>query len=286
MDIDTQYRDQVTPISVTDPRLPREIEYEIFFLAFYDSKPVKAKTSLFRIAKRVSEWLIPLFYNVVVIHRRMILSIIPPLTTLKKYGHHIRHLFVTLTGGTKPLPFSYSELLSSCPNVSNLALWYGTSPTIDIDTLDLPIQRIAITRFQLLREGSWSADSDQRFFGWCSRITHIALGGPESMTPSDREFLVQFPALRYLLVSELEDGIQDTLRCCPQLKVVIRLQGRLSHPGKTHVVQEDGNRTQDIRVVKIDGMFRADWYRGTMGLADMWQLAEKEVERRREATNA
>ncbi|TFK64393.1 hypothetical protein BDN72DRAFT_963238 [Pluteus cervinus] len=281
MDINTRPGNQLTPIPTTDPRFPPEIEYEIFLTAFYACKLLKSQTMLLRVAKRVSEWLVPLFYNVVIIRQHGIRSKLPPLATLKKYGHHIHHLFVMVTDSHGTLPFSHSDLLSSCPNVSNLALWSGTFPTINM--LDLPIRKVALTSLSILR--NLLERSDPKLVGWCSNITHIAMA--DSITEYDRRLLGYFPALRYLLVPDFDTGVQEALRRCPQLRVVILLQGHVSwEDDRTQVIQEDRNASRDIRVVRVDCLFRGDWTRGTKGLPDMWDLAEKEVERRRGAANA
>ncbi|TFK71473.1 hypothetical protein BDN72DRAFT_436435 [Pluteus cervinus] len=145
MDIDTISEGLSAPGPGANPRLPPEIEYEIFVFAYHDADS-SGRVILLRVAKRVSEWVIPLLYRVIVLEQQCPdidpasqfrpFGRYPPISNLRRYGHHVRHLFVMNTTLT-PFYLEKIDLLSSCPNVTNLAFWYGASLTPD--AFNLPI---------------------------------------------------------------------------------------------------------------------------------------------------
>ncbi|TFK64399.1 hypothetical protein BDN72DRAFT_846641, partial [Pluteus cervinus] len=270
--------------SRADPFLPREIELEVFVLAFRYCEDPKSQAPLLRIAKRVSEWLLPLFYRVAIIHHDGINTRYPPLASLEKYGHHTRHLFI-LNNSRKGPPMSTSALLSSCPNMTNIAFWYRT-PLIP-GILDLPIKRLALNGFYLksFEGGHGSNPKDTRLVQWCSNITHLSLGAGELYSETDIRYLTLFPALKYLILLDHShlDRVDVILRHCPSLRVVIGLGmvGFVRDYTTAQVCRDlDEDDGRDIRVVKMDGLFMTDWIRGARGsdLEDIWKLAEREVE--------
>ncbi|TFK61607.1 hypothetical protein BDN72DRAFT_435561 [Pluteus cervinus] len=176
---------------------------------------------------------------------------------------------------------SESDLISSCPNISNLMLWFGT--TLIPDILNLPIKRFSTRSFGFL-EDRWAVDPNEaKLVAWCSKITHIAL---VTLEKEESRHLAHFPALEYLMIlgsmANGREGIMGALQHCPQLKVVVWLLGPVSDVTRTQAVKDGGDSDSDIRIVKVDGLITADWSRGAQGLEDMWDVAEEEVGMRRE----
>ncbi|TFK61609.1 hypothetical protein BDN72DRAFT_883083 [Pluteus cervinus] len=260
-------RSQATLVVEEAPGLPLEIEYEIFVLAFYTDS--KGQTTLLRVARRVSEWLIPLLYNVVTIYPESSRYRYPPSTSLKRYGHHTHHLCFNHANSSAILPL--------CPNAYNLAFWFDSERAPNV--VNLPVKKVTFDDYWFLKKRPDT--NDTRVVRWCSNITHLGLG--RLFTVKVGQYLVHFPALEYLMILDFNEygGLAVAWKCCPRLKVVVRLLGPVSHHDKTQVVHNTEGEDQDIRIVKMDGSFMSDWVRGAKGEGDMWELAEKEVERRR-----
>ncbi|TFK69488.1 hypothetical protein BDN72DRAFT_840343 [Pluteus cervinus] len=236
---------QATSILEEGPRLPLEIE------------------------------LIPLLYDVITIYPGSSQYRYPPSTLLEKYGHHTHHICFRNAKSSALLPF--------CPNAHNVAFWFNSSPSPDL--LNLPVKRLTLDDFGFLTSRLERDPDDIQLAQWCSNITHLTVA--DGFTEEDSRYLTHFPALEYLMTLESGDdeGIREILKCFPQLKVVVRLLGPVSDDEKTQVVRDSQleGLYQDIRVVKMDALFMADWVRGAQGLGDVFDVAEREVEARRGA---
>ncbi|TFK73877.1 hypothetical protein BDN72DRAFT_135462 [Pluteus cervinus] len=101
------------------PRLPPEIEYEIFVLAFKSQGA--GRTNLLCVARRVRDWLIPLIYNALVFGIADS-DKLPTLSAFQLYGHHIHQLLLIHV-----LPIPESQIFKYCPNIWNLGFWVGAS---------------------------------------------------------------------------------------------------------------------------------------------------------------
>ncbi|TFK61608.1 hypothetical protein BDN72DRAFT_849523 [Pluteus cervinus] len=250
--------------------LPLEIEYEIFMLAFYND--TKGRTSLLRVAKRVSEWLIPLLYNVIAIYPGSSEYRYPPPSTLRRYGHHTHHICLRDSASSSFLPL--------CPNAYDVAFWFDSAPSSGL--LNLPVKRLTFNDFGFLKDRLDSDPDDIHVTKWCCNITHLTVAA--GFTEKERKYLVHFPALEYLMILEAHDDgrLGETIQRSPRLKVVVRLLGPVSDDRKTQVAVNHLHRgSQDIRIVTMDALFMADWVRGAQGFGDVFDMAEREVEARK-----
>ncbi|TFK69489.1 hypothetical protein BDN72DRAFT_840344 [Pluteus cervinus] len=261
-------------ISDEEPRLPLEIEYEIFVLAFYND--TKRQTTLLRVAKRVSEWLIPLLYNVITVYPRSPEYRHPPPTALRRYGHHTHHICFRASDSSSFLPL--------CPNAYNVAFWFHSTPSPGV--FNLPVTRLTFDDFGFLMDELDSDPENTQLTKWCSNITHLTVA--EAFTKTERKYLVHFSALEYLMILEWYDNgsLGETIKHLPRLKVAVRLLGSVSDNEKTQVVgySKLDEEYQDIRIIRMDALFMADWVRGAQGLGDVFDMAEREVEARKQAS--
>ncbi|TFK72090.1 hypothetical protein BDN72DRAFT_876692 [Pluteus cervinus] len=247
---------------ISSPRLPPELEYTIFLLA-YQNDSGEAK-NLVLVARRVFDWLIPHIFHVVV------LSDIPvPIKfneeVYQKYGHHVRHLFLHVTG--------LQRHLHMFPNVINLALWVEYNPVYLPTLLQLPLTCIstgALDLFQVFVKlthldlcTSFEPNSDIKSTLYLPQLTHLCV-------------LDELPRSSFELFLERER--------CPQLKVVIVWVPSGLISASTLSVLDGGFellQVDDKRVVGIKCHARRDWETGARGGEDMWKVAEGVVISRR-----
>ncbi|TFK61596.1 hypothetical protein BDN72DRAFT_849507 [Pluteus cervinus] len=292
-------QESIEPITISDrsdlnhddaeilcPRLPPEIEFEIFRLAFEWRKKDRV-LNLLCVAKRVRDWLIPVIYGALVFKAHNLEG--PALSSLQRYGHHVRHVLYM----RDPKPIKESDISKYCPNISSLCFWGGGSVTEDL--LDLTVLKTLVSRnldfFQtkvndeVTPHAVPSTQTDIRRTTWCSNITHLSVSNIRTARSSLP--LLQFSNLTHLMLlsSTPLAFLQQILRSRPSLKVLIWLLVAVRQQGKVSVVElhsEGAPRIDDKRVVAIDGAFSDDWLMTAAGEReeDMWALATRTVEER------
>ncbi|TFK73833.1 hypothetical protein BDN72DRAFT_893560 [Pluteus cervinus] len=100
-------------------------------MAFKSDQKMDDVLNLQLVAKHgVSEWLLPLIYEVVVIHidRTWPRMGLPP-GRLSRYGRHVRHLLLRVTPNISDTDVEL--YFTHCPNITNLALWVPYSSPRD-----------------------------------------------------------------------------------------------------------------------------------------------------------
>ncbi|TFK60809.1 hypothetical protein BDN72DRAFT_850245 [Pluteus cervinus] len=257
--------------------LPPEIEYEIFTLAFYNDK--KGGASLLRVAERVSKWLIPLLYKVVIIADPPHQQPYPPIERLQQHGHHVRHLLVSST----PCPIAEEIFLSACPNVSDLAFWSGAKNIAQV--LSLSITRLQFEDTDFVGAKLWDLPKTPQIQQWCSCITHVVLGSylDDTNCAHNLNVLTLLPSLSHFMTFCWNEApvIRGILVHCPQLKVFVWLWGKCNAEDLTQVVEgRDECPVDDPRIVTLNGSYVSDWIRGAQGEDDLWILAEREIRRK------
>ncbi|TFK66110.1 hypothetical protein BDN72DRAFT_844737 [Pluteus cervinus] len=244
--------------TIVSPRLPPELEYTIFLLAF-GNDPLEAKC-LALIAKRVFDWLIPHIFRVVK------LSVIAPLPikfneeTYKKHGHHVRHLMletVVLAG--------YLHLF---PNVVNLAYWVTYNPRDLPFILQLPLTCISMRP---------TLDLFQVF----AKVTHLDLWATIDPRSSEIRSALYFPKLTHLCVTTILEEAALRLFCererCPELEVLVIW----AYQDSEVMLNDEPPTVDDQRVVMIQCHAGRDWEQGARGGLDMWGFAEQVLEARK-----
>ncbi|TFK64392.1 hypothetical protein BDN72DRAFT_963237 [Pluteus cervinus] len=263
--------------------LPPEIEYEIFVLAFYNDE--KGRTNLLRVAKRVTDWLIPMLYKVVIIVKGVDEQPYPPVESLRQHGHHVRSIVASFHFDSQGT-FAGDMLLSSCPHVSDLVLWNGVNTTAKV--LNLPITRLFFKETDFVGAKLWDLPKTPQIQRWCSNITHLVLGGhindSEVASTPCLNVLTLFPSLTHFMTFcwNKTPVIRRILACCLRLKVFVWLWGRPAIVNRTTVAREgDECPVDDPRIVTLNGYYLTDWIKGSRGEDDIWILAEREIRNRR-----
>ncbi|TFK62858.1 hypothetical protein BDN72DRAFT_964290 [Pluteus cervinus] len=272
-------------VEKTYPRLPPEIEYEIFVMAFECGG--KDRTALLRIAKRVRNWLIPLIYSAIVVGFNFKAG--PTLSALQKYGHHVQHIFAY----RYPSENEQSALFMYCPNIWNLGFWCSGSLSEAVYKLK-GLRRLALdvlgTFAPLREEGAddavpSSVPIDTQRKAWFSNITHLVvweIPTVASSTPLDR-----LPNLTHFMIlsSTRLDVLQHILQSYPKLKVVVWLSVHVTDENKVFVLDphsDDAPKIDDKRLITMDARFPDNWMKAAKGELekDLWVVAERTVEER------
>ncbi|TFK67165.1 hypothetical protein BDN72DRAFT_961218 [Pluteus cervinus] len=278
--------------------LPHDLEYEIFQLAYQTER--ENPVHLLLVAKRVYEWLMPKLYQIVVFRGRRTHPRSVSASTLRRYGHHTRHLI--LSSPTLPV----TEVLSYCPNLENLALWIGSwSHNIGLESENplttLKPKRLSIQLGELqhisMEPGRGTGNKNQEtkvqikanIVRFLSNITHLDICARVHQHH-------QISALRYctalthlcLFDSLPARNLRWIFDTCARLEILIWM---ISTPGaeEDYLLRAwledagDLNRDELSRIAFIRCQnYGEDWERGAKGEEDMWALAEREVKEWRE----
>ena len=292
------------------PRLPLELERMIFELAV-SRNGAKASAPLLLVAKRVREWYVivkPFFFiltnrNMGCVHPnyrtaplmfRVLNQIWPPRSIdithlpqlLHSAGHFVQHLIIDSSSACG----SFRNILSSCPNLHNLAIHLPSdwgevelnnllhvlqslqrltrltvqSPCLSyIDILIQPSCFLNLTHLEILLTSKFAVSSEiWDVFSQFPKLTHVSVEG--IIRSQDVLKLLHdrsgFPLLELLVVVPLNPFYYD-----PQhLEVEVKLLSYNKVKDKRLVVLEE--------VHCVDAVF--DWKKGANGGVDMWRFAE------------
>ncbi|TFK73864.1 hypothetical protein BDN72DRAFT_956199 [Pluteus cervinus] len=250
------------------PRLPPELEKEIFTLSFSESLHQKINPgNLFLVSKRVFDWLMPLYWDVVMAHTAA--DGWPPTfseQTLQLYGHHVHHFHTWES--------SFVKLLTLCPNISDLAIWTSISEQ-DVDyIIKLPITRLSI----FIDDIRWG-NADLHEF--CSKVTHLDISN--RMDWATNKIIPHFPALTHLATFSAwvaGENIQSWFMHGSPLEAVILIS---SGSGDGLHLREAEDDDLDPRVVRVGfgRTYKVDWVEGAHGRMDMWEFADEVIKNRR-----
>ncbi|TFK61011.1 hypothetical protein BDN72DRAFT_850016 [Pluteus cervinus] len=274
------------------PSLPPELECEIFTMAYHQDP--KNLTNLLTVSKRIANWIIPLIYEIIAVSNYPHINH-PRLDSVQRYGHHIKHLFLSLTWEN----IDEETILRSCPNLSNLGIWNECISPVAL--FDLPLKRLAFricpigftSRLKNLQEMD-----EEKYQRWCSNITHITWERISLFVC--KSFLVTaFPHLTHFLFGcrresacylgpdsqEAQAIVKYMVASCKSLEVLVVSSERAA--GEDLTPQSStlfGVEFEDVRVVKMIRCFVTDWVRGARGEEDLWAVAEKTIKERRMRT--
>ncbi|TFK64507.1 hypothetical protein BDN72DRAFT_846549 [Pluteus cervinus] len=262
----------INSLTQPDPRFPPEIEHKIFVIAFYDDHNMEDTGSILSVSRRVYEWLIPLVYEMVIIHHRLNWPPmgLPP-QNLPRYGKCIRHL---------RLKFEAEVYLTHTPNLVNLSLIdFGATPKLISALANLRVAELVITLSELPKTPELSP--------FCANITHLDCffdNWAPFIGPSG--WFSYFPNLTHLVAHrewESKANVEQTLRQLEKLQVFI-LCAYVHPPGEfTELKVEDVS--DDPRVVHLVIRGPGQWWRAAQGGLSQWQFAEEIVERRKKKTS-
>ncbi|TFK64395.1 hypothetical protein BDN72DRAFT_881537 [Pluteus cervinus] len=261
-DVDDSHRTSVQTNDNCNPILPPELEQQIFTMAFRDDESMDDSWSYLLVAKRTFEWLVPLLYEIVIMHNVMHW---PPThnfpENLPRYGHHVRHLL---------LEKGKEGNIHYCPNVTNLALVDLEDIGSDLlkTLVSLPLKELSID-ISILPESPLLIP----FF---ANITHLDMA--YIWSGAALEMFSYFTSLTHLMLLDRDDNqhlVNDIINRVPTLKILVAVYYT------THDILETGGRDLwDPRVVGLSCTFVPHWKAAARGLENPWSFAEGVIARR------
>ncbi|TFK70763.1 hypothetical protein BDN72DRAFT_838590 [Pluteus cervinus] len=258
------------------PRLPRELERDIFSEVFHNGEKHKDVRQLLVVAKRVHEWLMPLVFTAIYVSRK------DPWyqrdlwqQKLEDYGHHTRHLcLIPSWSGSETTLF-----LKSCPNVTNLMIWSGVEESYLEYIAKLPLSALSINVSGVDPQAFFSPQMVNQIF---HKITRFNAMGVEAAWVEEYIHAETFPVLTHLAISwdnptreNRRHPVRKTImdRLTKTLKVLISL---CSTEVPSLVFYHDPIGDDRITGFRCNLLWL--WKGGTKGYGDIWAMGEGEVE--------
>ncbi|TFK73838.1 hypothetical protein BDN72DRAFT_834179 [Pluteus cervinus] len=255
------------------PAFPPELERKILTMAFYGDEKMKYSLNLLLVAHRAFQWLIPLVFEVVMVHNAASWPPIQRFTPadIQRYGGYVRHLLVT--SRTKSLPL----YLPGCPNVTNLALVAFTR-RYDNELLEalsnLPLKELSIN-------ASLLSNLPPKLITLFGTITHLDTAYFSRWSTAALDSLLYFTRVTHLMVLDDQDTdkVLDTIiKRMPRLKLLVIA----SYSDRGEITEVEPRMADlDSRVVSIQYDFLRHWKSAAQGLDSPWLFAENVVEKRK-----
>ncbi|TFK61021.1 hypothetical protein BDN72DRAFT_850025 [Pluteus cervinus] len=262
-----------------DPRLPPELESQIFLMAlqlnFSDIR------NLLLIAKRVHAWLLPKAFEVAVLGIGRSFPITFTLEKFKRYGHYIRYLFLTAfatqreTGRIMALDY-----LSLCPNVINLSI---RIPSLDPAALQSALINLPLIRLSIHVDAILFVPPSPQLSELFSNLTHLHLYNtfdPARFADAQPPILRPlFPNLTHIafLYPHTRENLRLAIEGWDSLRVVLLwyLNAYLEGPIDAAV------QPLHPRLVILGSTVMQPWEDGARGRGqDIWEISERIVQSR------
>ncbi|TFK65757.1 hypothetical protein BDN72DRAFT_845208 [Pluteus cervinus] len=260
---------------MSSPRFPPELECAIFSDAAALQNPFRNPTNLFLVAKRVKEWLVPLTFEVIIVHKLRSFPIrFTNLSQFEAYGSHTHHLLLSKMWplGTSLNP---TEYLAQCPNVTNLALWWPAPPIriesilglsklthLSVDTSDYLVKAARLTQVPMF-----------------PNVTHLDILGEHATGNMEDDFAVlalHFPALTHIAFLWETELFEPVLRNFEGIKTLISCT-----PGVLGIDETQRAPVEDDRIVMISSSRLNDWENSARGRGPgMWEFVEEVLKKR------
>ncbi|KAJ7059708.1 hypothetical protein C8F01DRAFT_217901 [Mycena amicta] len=278
--------------TMDDPRLPPELEREIFELAA-ENHP-EMVVHLINVAHRVLEWTEPFLYRTVRVRnspafeafQRVLLT--RPRTILAAGVRHVH--FEAREECTYEICF---EIISKCPGIRRIGTtnrFTGPQALEALGTLT-NVNHLAVNLCGLFTT-EWYPTPDQMdsTHPAFARVTHLSLHDNMQRDVIRKRNCAILPGLPRLTHLRLKlsglppADIQHLLTSCALLEIFI-----LTTASRSSVTEKPGYAlvSADPRLVWGQvadhyDLFWDDWRRGADGLVDMWALAEEAVRKRKQ----
>ncbi|TFK61700.1 hypothetical protein BDN72DRAFT_849449 [Pluteus cervinus] len=275
----------------SQPIFPPELEEVIFLFALQDD--LKLVGTLVLVAKRVHDWVIPRFYEVVIFryasephipHRSLSLQ------HLAGNGKHVRHLLLHDHSPGRRLDDHFSGCIDRCPNLCSLGLWIpdnSFTPGLVGGLLRLRLKYLSFDISGLVPALEKQGVSTVLL----PTVTHLELIGATKVDPH----LVKsyFPALTHLALTGIGNTPITVLRDAldvfgDQLEVAIwylwnagdtKTSPRVERTSK-YIIVDDPR----FVVLRYGANFANTWHEGVKGGLGIWKAAEEAVQARRLGT--
>ncbi|KAJ7488926.1 hypothetical protein FB451DRAFT_1390123 [Mycena latifolia] len=267
----------------SSPRLPLELEREIFETAAELYPETIYTPCLLLVAKRVHEWIERIKYRAVASEPtpayplRLLQNAICSNSKPTGFFHdRVRHLFIDDDSVPED---DLLLILSSCSGIRSLMLTTCPGPSVLPRLAAIHLRRLSISLFELF--GSIHAiDLSHPAF---TSVTHLELFEELSLfTAFPWSNFALLPALTHLSLYELhESNAIDILSQYPKLVVLISMNDA-EYP--TVVNKEELPSIDDARFVCMElsyGNYVDDWLAATKGDVDFWVRAERFIAKKR-----
>jgi len=274
-----------------DPRLPAELEREIFeAAALHDHATAK---ELVLVAQRVRTWIDPILHNVILQTLwKPALPNYPPL--YKDLGRMTKGpRFKEMTSwakhvGLQNLKVSQAiQILESCVNVQDLALWIIVGPHEPLRKIirNLPVQRLHVDIERFFSEDPIDGPKLGRFnFDHIPliNITHLHIFLLPIVPWAQWKSIALLPRLSHLAIDNWHpEFIRKVLEECKSLNLLVVVSSRITSYDFDPISRRDPRLTE-----LIESQWIASWERGALTGNDIWSRAEaaraeKREERRR-----
>ncbi|KAJ7781168.1 hypothetical protein B0H16DRAFT_1497330 [Mycena metata] len=258
------------------PRLPPELEREIFELAFRSHRDAALWRTLCLVARRVQCWIDLIHYEMVTINDDLHADTFLALIEANTKPLHLFDAVKTLC-----LPYTVKEtsacgILAVCTRVERLACWlnFKDSPELPVLLSRLPLRQLSLEIIHFCQIPLAPST-------WLSDLTHLELVAWKNYDAAALYKLSHLPQLTHVALNFDRDGmgvehIVAVLSSCPHLQIFVA------------IVQSDelylDFELDDYRIVvqaTADDVIK-DWEASYLGLADMWSVAEATVEEQRQ----
>ncbi|KAF7330039.1 hypothetical protein MKEN_00268000 [Mycena kentingensis (nom. inval.)] len=263
----------------SEPRLPPELEREIFELA---AQCLQSNLNLLLVARRVHEWVEPCLYRVV----RVVKNSRPLSALLRAMSDNRSSLLVagvrcvffeSPAAGTEALN---QEILAQCPNVTRVALTPGFSGAAALAALE-KLGHLEYLTANLGRLFPLDIDGTHPVL---ARVTHLSLLDNLHSDEKQEAILAALPAIPSLTHLRLDFLVAGQVRrifeTCPRLEILLLNNTATQAYSHRFPTARDEPRVVRIANFSTYSSFWTDWLRGAYGLADAWQLAEECVRSR------
>ncbi|KAJ7067595.1 hypothetical protein C8F01DRAFT_1228198 [Mycena amicta] len=266
-------------MATQEPRLPPELEREIFELAA-DSSPLSVVRSLVLVARRVREWTEPfLFKSLTMDNAATVKQAFFPIDGSKPPAFFARAVREIIIDTESPVALSAFRLCTGATHVA-VSSSLAKSEVMSILT-HMPLRRLAANLSSHLPLEAFIVE-----LPFCQNLTHLDLYDGIDGQKQYQHFLAALPALTHLSLADLPHWsvVEALLADCNGLQILAVL-GRL-----TSSVRVAANRTAaalvPIRDVRFVMGTYTEWWEGallpgSLGGAVYWERAERFVQAKR-----
>ncbi|TFK67168.1 hypothetical protein BDN72DRAFT_915167 [Pluteus cervinus] len=304
-----------------EPKLPLELEHEIFLLALQNEASVSA--NIFLVAKRVNEWctsFVSNLYKTVINYTSRKYPHNVTFESIKVYGHHTRHLLIVYDSTNKDDVDESTDavlnFLSSCPNIERLALWFrgpnpypcaiiliGLTKLINLRHLSIEIECLNYLAGYLEADVDYAeTTTDNAKFikeleckakAFFLSMTHLEIQC--DMPTFDQEAprfegLRRFNSLTHLCVprnvagevANLADAWLDAFVILPSIKAIPADGEAEEELGQVQWSEFIRDRCVEITCSELDPNPVAAWEKGARTGEDIWVAADRIIKERRQ----
>ncbi|TFK66883.1 hypothetical protein BDN72DRAFT_843662 [Pluteus cervinus] len=277
-------QDDTSAYPPSPSKLPLELERDIFEISARSSHQAAGK--LLAVSKHVASWIEPIFYQAIVLcgspdDCRPLQMSKRPMTILKKYGKHVRSIFINHIGLGK-FASKIPRYLACCPAATNLSLWCGADLVRKFSVVRrLPLRRLSIEGGVFTPDAEY--EIDPKSFPTLTHL-HLVLAG----TRVCWQVLILIPNLTHLGLSDagpIDEGIPGVLQHCKSLRVILVIMPIAQLSEAEMFSEEDVSNWRpgydDDRVVVLHCKVRWSWLQSAEGKEDMWEFADEVVAERK-----